>query len=66
VDGTTNEAAEPRVGSVPALIPINDSLGRNDYPLSRDRMRTTLAAIHERFTTAVKAPALAAALVRNE
>ena len=62
---TTNAIVEPHVGSMLALMPINDRLGRDDYPLLRDAMRSTLAAIHERFMTAVKAPALAAALVEK-
>jgi hypothetical protein len=59
---TANEIVEPFAGPMLALMPIHDRLGRDDYPLLRGAMRTTLAAIHERFVSAVNAPALAKAL----
>jgi hypothetical protein len=59
---TTNEIVEAFAGPMLALMPIHDGLGRDDFPLLRGAMRATLAAIRERFMTAVNAAALAKAL----
>jgi len=59
---TINEIVEPFAGPMLALMPIHDSLGRDDYPLLRGAMRATLAGIHDRFVAAMNAPALAKAL----
>jgi hypothetical protein len=59
---TTDEIVEPFAPSMLALMPIHDALGRDDYPLLRNALRATLAAIRDRFIAAMDAPALAAAL----
>jgi hypothetical protein len=59
---TTDAIVEPFAASMLALMPIDDALGPDDYPLLRNALRATLAAIRDRFIADMDGPALAAAL----
>jgi hypothetical protein len=59
---TTDEIVEPFAPSMLALMPIHDALGPDNYPLLRNALRMTLAAIRDRFIADMDAAALAAAL----
>jgi len=59
---TINEMVEPFAGPMLALMPIHEKLGRDDYALLRDAMRTTLSEIHDKFVKDLNASALAKAL----
>lgn len=56
---TINDIVEPFAASMLALMPIHDALGRDDYRLLRDAMRTALTDIHDRFTKEVNPSELA-------
>jgi hypothetical protein len=59
---TINEIVDPFAGSMLALMPIHENLGRDDYPVLRDAMRAALAEIRDRLVTKINAPVLAKAL----
>ena len=59
---TTEEIVEPFVGSLLALMPIHDLLGRDDFRQLRGALRVALAGAHERFAARVNASALAKTL----
>jgi hypothetical protein len=60
---TTEAIADSFAGSLLALMPVHDRLGRDDYVLLRGAMHAGLAAIAARFVMSADAPALARALV---
>jgi hypothetical protein len=60
----TNAIAEDFVGPMLALMPIHDALGRDDYPLLRNAMRTSLAVVHARFAASAVASLLAQSLAK--
>ena len=62
----TNAIVDAFAGPMLALMPIHDALGRDDYPLLRNAMRTALAAVHARFAARAVAPLLAQSLVRRD
>jgi len=63
---TTDEIVDPFAPSMLALMPIHDALGPDNYPLLRNALRITLAAIRDRFIAEMDGPALAAALAARQ
>jgi hypothetical protein len=59
---TINEIVDPFAGSMLALMPIHENLGRDDYPVLRDAMRAALAEIRDRLAGKINALVLAKAL----
>jgi hypothetical protein len=59
---TTEAIADSFAGSLLAVMPVHERLGRDDYPRLRGALHVGLAAIADRFVASVDAPELARVL----